>query len=318
MKRHQANDRPLRAALLVNAGFSALSALACLLASEAVANAVFTPDGNLLGFTPGEIVFELGILLLAFAGLVALIATRPVLSRGWVGAIIVADALWVIDSAALLVFFPDLLTATGFWIVLDVAVLVALFAAAQAAGLALLYQGASAITVERSGDRMTLAASLPTGAPPERAWQVISDQEGYADVADNIGTVEIVSGRGKGMVRRCSDTEGRSWRETCTLWEDGRAFAFRVHTEAEDYPYPIAELAGHWSLEPEAGGTRITMRFDVRAKPGLVNRALLGLMVAPFAKVCDRLLRRWAALMEGRDRRATTRPVAAPSAAPSA
>ncbi len=318
MTRHQANDRPLRAALLGNAGFSALSALACLLASGTIAKALSAPSATLLGLVAADIVFELGILLLAFAGLVALIATRPLLSRGWVAAIIAADALWVIDSVALLAVFPESLTTAGFWIVLDVAVVVALFAAAQAVGLALLYQGASTITVARSGDRMTLTASLPTRAPAERAWQVISDQEGYAEVADNIGKVEIVSGRGQGMIRQCSDTDGRSWRETCTLWEDGHAFAFRVHTEAEDYPYPIAELTGHWSLEPEARGTRITMRFEIRAKPGLVNRALLGLMVAPFAKVCDRLLRRWAALMEGRDRRATTRPVSAPSAAPSA
>ncbi len=307
MKRHQANDRPLRAALLGNAVFSALSGLACLLAADAVSTALFAQGVAPLGLAPADVVLELGILLLAFAGLVALIATRPTLSRGWAGAVIAADILWVLDSALLLAFFPDHLSAAGFRIVLDVAVLVALFAAGQTVSLALLYQDASEITVSRSGNRMTLTASLATSASAERVWQVMSDQEGYADVADNIGRVEILSGRGQGMIRRCSDTAGRSWRETCTLWEDGRAFAFRVHTEAEDYPYPIAELAGAWSLTPGTGSTRITMRFDIRAKPGLVNRALFALMAAPFARICDRLLRRWVSRMEGEARQVAAR-----------
>ena len=300
MTLHQANDRPLRWVLLANAGVSAISALACLLAAEAVANTIFAPGLSLFGLSAVELVFELGILLLAFAGCVALIATRRVLRRGWVWAVIAADALWVLDSWLLLAIFPDVLTPAGFGIVAGCAGLVALFAIDQLIGLATLYQGASRITVARSGDRMTPTAGITTSALPARVWQVMSDQEGYADVADNIGKVEIVEGRGAGMIRQCSDTDGKSWRETCTLWDEGRAFAFRVHTEAEDYPYPIAELTGKWSLAPAGHGTAIRMDFEIRAKPGLANGLLFRLMAAPFAKICDRLLQRWVGIMEDR------------------
>ena len=67
---------------------------------------------------------------------------------------------------------------------------------------------------------------------PEVAWQVMIDHEGYADVAYNLSKVEVVSGRGLGMCRRCYDTSGRGWGETCTLWEEGRAYAFSVDTHA--------------------------------------------------------------------------------------
>ncbi len=301
MKLHQANDTPLRWVLLANAAVSAVSGLACLLAADPVASSLFAPGESLFGWSAAGLVFELGILLLAFAGCVALIATRRLLRRGWVWAVIAADILWVLDSGLLLALFPEVLTPAGFWIVAACAGLVALFAIDQAVGLALLYQGPSRITVTRSGDRMTLTAGITTSAVPARVWQVMSDQEGYADVADNIGAVEIVEGRGAGMVRQCSDTDGKSWRETCTLWDEGRAFAFRVHTDAADYPYPIAELAGTWSLAAiDHGRTEIRMDFEIRAKPGLAKGLLFRLMAAPFAKICDRLLQRWVGIMEDR------------------
>jgi len=316
MTDHQANDRPLRRVLLANAGFSALAALACLSAAETVANAVFAPGLVLLALTPAEIVIELGILLLAFAGCVTFIATRPLLRRGWVWSVIAADVLWVLDSGLSLALFPETVTSPGFLIVAVIAAIVALFAAGQAIGLALLYQGESKITVSQSGDRMTLTASIVTTATAERVWQVMSDQEAYADVADNLSRVEVIAGQGVGMVRQCSDTDGRTWRETCTLWDEGRAFGFRVHTEAPGYPYPIAKLAGNWSLARDGHGTRISMEFDIQAKPGLMNRMLFGLMAAPFARICDRLLGRWVAVMEGQTAAAVASTTAAAASQP--
>lgn len=318
MKCHQANDAPLRRVLLANALFSAISGLACLVAAQGIADALFATDFSLLGLSPSETIFELGIGLLAFAMLVAFVAKRSLLGRGWAKLVIAADLLWILDSAILLAVYSGHFTPFGFEIVLIITVIVALFALGQSVGLALLYQGESDIRVARSGDRTTLTASLTTAAPAERVWQVMSDQERYADVADNISQVEILEGQGAGMIRRCRDNDGKAWTETCTLWDEGHAFAFRVHTEAADYPYPIAGLAGTWSLTSDGPGTRITMTFDIQAKPGLVNGLLFRLTAAPFAKICDRLLHKWVRIMDGVVEETVRRPATGHQAAQSA
>ncbi len=318
MTRHQANDALLRRVLLANAAFSAISALACVFAAQAIAGALFATEFSLLGLSPAEIIFELGIGLLVFATVVALVATRAMLGGRWAKLVIAADLLWVLDSAVLLTVYPGHFSPIGFEIILAAAAIVGLFALGQSLGLVLLYQGKSDIRVARNGDRTTLTASLTTIASAERVWQVMSDQERYADVADNISQVEILEGRGEGMIRQCRDNDGKSWTETCTLWDEGRAFGFRVHTEAADYPYPIAGLAGTWSLAPAGAGTRITMTFDIQAKAGLVNRLLFRLMATPFAKICDRLLLKWVRIIEGGVKETVRRPATGQQAAQSA
>jgi Polyketide cyclase / dehydrase and lipid transport len=136
-------------------------------------------------------------------------------------------------------------------------------------------------------------ASRIVPVPPEVAWQVMTDHSGYAEVADNLSKVEVVSGHGLGMVRRCQDTRGHGWSETCTAWEEGRAFAFTVHTGAPDYPYPLSELKGLWRVEPCQAGSKVTLEFVARAKWGLMGRCLLRLLVGPAEKICQRLLERW-------------------------
>ncbi|HJV74524.1 MAG TPA: hypothetical protein VJ654_09905 [Noviherbaspirillum sp.] len=76
-----------------------------------------------------------GIILLPFAALVAYIATRAQLSRGWVWAVVIANALWVIDSIVLLLsgwVSPSLL---GQAFVLAQALVVAVLAELEYVGL---------------------------------------------------------------------------------------------------------------------------------------------------------------------------------------
>ena len=76
------------------------------------------------------------------------------------------------------------------------------------------------------------------------------------------------------MVRRCWDTRGGTWRESCTRWEAGRSYTMEVDTS--HYPYPFRAMRGTWSVADAAdGGSRITMRFDYRMPWGSLG-ALLG------------------------------------------
>ncbi|MEX3008492.1 SRPBCC family protein [Hoeflea sp. TYP-13] len=299
MIRYQSNARPLRLVLAANGIFSLLTGIACLVAADGISALLFTQLFTLLGMSSATVIFELGIGLLAFAAFVLWTASQANISRGRAKLITAMDIGWVLASIDLLIFLPGLWTSAGAWIVGGVAAIVALFAIEQVFGLSVLYQGRHEVEAETDGRRLTLSATGFTKASPDRVWQVMSHHEAYADVADNLSKVEVLRGSGPDTERRCTDTNGRSWNETCTLWEEGRAFAFRVHTEAADYPYPIAQLTGTWSLAPVPGGTQITMVFKVTARSGLLNGLMFRFMAAPFSKVCDRLLVNWIAVMEG-------------------
>ncbi len=130
-------------------------------------------------------------------------------------------------------------------------------------------------------------------APVTKAWPVVSDVVGYADVAPNLSRAEVVSGEGQGMVRRCYDTKGKGWNETCSLWEEGYRYQMVVDTAAPDYPYPMKAMQGAWSVEPAGDATRIRMRFEYTLKGGPLGK-LMGFLMRPvFAKVCNELLDNW-------------------------
>ena len=300
MALYQSNARLLRMALYANGAFSLLTGAACLLAPDSIARWIFASESPLFRLAAPGLVLELGIGLLVFAAFVLWTASRSVISQLTAKIITVMDVGWVLGSAALLLFTPDLWTSAGVWTVASVAVAVGLFAMDQAIGLAVLYQGHNKIETKWDDGRLIMTASGQTSAAPERVWSVMTDHEGYAAVADNLSKVEVLDGTGADTQRRCFDTRGRGWTENCILWDEGRAFAFRVNTEAPDYPYPIAQLMGEWSLSADPEVTRIHMRFEISPKDGLLNGLMLRLMVGPFARTCDRLLMNWIAVMEDR------------------
>lgn len=129
------SDVILRRFLYANALFSAFSGLSALFAADSLAPLLFAKNFSLLGLTASGLVLELGIGLLIFAGLVCVTARRETLRSGWVKAIIIADILWVLESAAVLALFPHYFSAAGVGLTLAVALIVLLFAAGQAFGL---------------------------------------------------------------------------------------------------------------------------------------------------------------------------------------
>lgn len=125
MTPHRDHLSLLRLALRTNAAFSALSAVALLLASARLAELLGAPRTTLL-ITGG--------VLLLFAADLLVTASRDRISTSKALYFVVLDLLWVVGSAILLML-PSPLTATGKVTVLVVAIVVAAFAAAQAHGV---------------------------------------------------------------------------------------------------------------------------------------------------------------------------------------
>lgn len=124
---------------------------------------------------------------------------------------------------------------------------------------------------------------------PVPTWMVLVTAA--ARLAPNLSSVEVLDGQGEGMRRRCQDTRGRGWNETCTLWEEGHAFAAEVDTS--DYPYPLTAMRGRWAVEPRGDGSMISMRFEFTPRAGLAGSMFAIAMLAAFRPVLHRSVRGW-------------------------
>ena len=158
MTHPNANDRLLRLTLWANAAFSAVAALAFVAAPAAVAALLFARDFTLLGASPATLILELGIGLLIFAGFVAYTAWQKTIGLGQAKLIVLADLLWVVDSAVVLVAFPAFLTTAGFYGVLAVAAIVLVLAIDQVVGIARVRRGEAASANEAPRDRVSAAS----------------------------------------------------------------------------------------------------------------------------------------------------------------
>jgi hypothetical protein len=122
------------------------------------------------------------------------------------------------------------------------------------------------------------------------------DQDLYARLSPNLSRVgpfapvEGASGSG----RRCWDVRGRHWDETLTSWEAGRSFSVAVDTTAADYPYPLEEMRGRWSVA-ESGPARslVTMAFDVRPRPGMAGQAFAAALAGTGPGMMRRIISGW-------------------------
>lgn len=157
----------------------------------------------------------------------------------------------------------------------------------------------SQVSLRREGSRLCFRISREVKAPASLVWKVMTDHPGYAEVASNITRVEVVAGDGLGMQRRCYGPKAENWLETCDQYDEGRAFGFRVHTEAPDYPYPIAGLKGLWAVEPTDTGSVFSIRIEATPKGGWLARTLFALLAGgKFKAVLVDLAEAWAARME--------------------
>lgn len=241
----------------------------------------------------------LGMALVLFALHLSLMATNRFVTKGEVMLIVLADMGWVIASIGSVVLASDLFTGTGLLMVGVVAAFVGLFATGQYVGAGRIVAPQSRVSVHSKKGILTATLRREVDASAETVWNVMTDHPGYADVAGNISKVEVLSGEGIGMQRRCFGPKGENWPETCDYFEPGRSFGFRIHTEAPDYPYPISDLRGCWSVAPKGTGSEFSIDIEARPKGGFLARTLFSLLAKrQFKTVLVGLADAWSRRME--------------------
>lgn len=272
----------LQKALRLNAIFSSTSGITLLLYSNQIDDIFETNNPR---------VFQIiGLLLLFFTITIVyeIFKQRPIAVL-W---IIVQDFLWVLGSFIIIVFNPFEISKSGNSTIATIAFVVLFMGVNQTKALAQVDNG----TEE---GRKQLIYERNINATKQEVWKVISDVANYDKFAPNIDNVNIVSGKGQGMVRSCSHGED-SWTETCSMWIEEQSYSFIVDTSAPNYPYPfIKYLQGTWEVqEIDTNTTKIIMYFDLQYKHKYQNVFLHPILKGKFKKVVNKLLGNWQSILE--------------------
>jgi hypothetical protein len=245
-------------------------------------------SGDLLD-VPGVTVRVIGVGLVVFAaGLIVAAGARHGRLPGLTRAIAGADAAWVVASAVLIA--AGVFSVTGSVVVGATGLVVAGFAVLEVRGARRVVATGPAPDASPPLEAITVTAEADV--PTTEAWAIITDHELYGRLAPSLSRVEVTSADGPGLTRRCVNTKGQAWDETCTLWDEGRAYAVEVDTSA--YPYPLTIMRGRWSVEPAGKGrTRFGMDFVFQPRSTMSGRAFAWAMHLAFPRILRRILRGW-------------------------
>ncbi|WP_227287206.1 SRPBCC family protein [Boseongicola sp. H5] len=274
--------RPLRTALTANLVFSTLCGVALIVSGREI--------GVAMGALPGWFMTVLGVGLLGFGALIAFVLAR--LRIGWALIISGLDLLWVASTLPLLAV-PGLLTADGRLIVLLVAAVVAVLGFFQMRGIrTILAEGQDEEGIYRHCVR------LYSRAKPDALWAVIRDLGSISRYSTGLKASRLEGGSvaEPGAVRVCTNQQGQSWAEEVVSMDDpSRTVVLRFRAEAEDFPFPLDEMIGGWTVTPAANGTStVDIWWSVRPTRRRLGWVLLALMTIPL----DRDIRHIVAAME--------------------
>lgn len=291
------DDALLRRALLANAVFSGTSA---------VLVAAFAPSlAAILGSVPPGVLY-------AIAGVLALFAldlthqaraerVHPVRALG----ALLGDVAWVAGSAALLLVGGEVLSPAGRVVVAAVALVVAVFAVVQTAGLVTYARNEGGSTEAPS--RYVLRRVLD--APPEPVWALLRELDRIGDFYDALQSVEVHAGE-RGTRRTCIATGGRRWHEEILVLDDvRRELTLRFVAEDPDFPFPMKTMVGGWRVAPRGSGSEVTLWYEFRMTGGPVA-PLLATLIGPAME------RRMAPVLESLGREAARRDAEIPGVDP--
>jgi hypothetical protein len=275
--------RPLRTILRANAAFAAATGTVALAATGPIAEAIGVSEHRLISAT--------GATLVVFAAQLMFVSgLNGKLLRRSARLISASDFAWVAGTVAIITI-ADLRTR-GDLILAGIAAIVGTFGVLQlrsAAGVA-----------DDDGPQIVEVTRTLRGSADE-VWKVVTDHEAYGRVAPNLSKVKATGPNGPELTRRCWDTRGKYWDETCSLWDEGRRFVVDVDTDTENYPYPLQSLRGEWRVaQIDDSHTSVTIRFEIRPNPGPAGAAFAVAMTTGASLIVRRITNAWQDILTDR------------------
>ncbi len=147
---------------------------------------------------------------------------------------------------------------------------------------------------------MTLERSRIIDAPVSQVWKAVADLDDYHRHAASLVDTEVISGHGQDARRRCVDSSGNKWEETCTIWEPEHRYVIDVDvtTYPAKYRALFRSFRGSWTVEAVGDATNARIRFDaeLRRIPGMTR--LVRRLSAKSATDLDAILESYANTVE--------------------
>ena len=275
----------LRNLLRINSEFSLVTGTIGLVAA--------LPIASLFAVDQVWIIRALGAGLMGFAAVVFLVSgTKTSTLRTWGQIISLNDLGWVLGTLA--VIAVGWMSSAGVLVMGLTGLVVFVLAIAQMRArsrlIALLV--ASEATSNESPPVEILEFTRSSSSSMVELWPIMTDHSLYGELALNLKAVQSITPDGPGFERACTDSLGRTWSETCTLWEGGRRFDIDV--DISDYPYPLQVVQGSWRVDPgQQSASDIGMRFAIQPKPGLYGRLVVPSMHLTFTPILKRIAKGW-------------------------
>ena len=271
----------LKWALGLNFALSTVSGLAATFAS--------TTLSTVTGLGPTWLITAIGLGLLVFAAGIGWTLLRLRIGRALI--ISALDLLWVVGTLPL-PLIPGLLTSAGVMLVYVLAAIVGMLGVLQLFGIrAMLKEGAGPGCYRH-------CIRVASAADPDKLWPIVRNLGAMSRYSAGLSASRLEGGAepAPGMARVCTDHKGQSWAEEVKRLDDTeRLVLLRFRSEAEDFPFPLAELYGGWHVQANAkGGSAVDIWWIVRP-----NQPRLGwLIVALMTMTLDRDVPKIVAAME--------------------
>ena len=273
-------SRPLRAALLANAIFSASCALGMLFAPTWV--------GDRLGIQITMILQLIGVGLVVFAVDLVHKATRSRITTWRALYASTADFQWVLATIVGGVLFAENLSDSGLFTVSAVAVIVFAFGVWQLWGINRVHR------VPESGFYRH-CVPVHVNASAIAMWSVVSSLGDIQHYMPALKSSEVLDGKEPGVraIRRCVNQAGKAWAEECVTFEPGCRFTVRFLAEAPDFPFPARVMVGGWEVSSSGNGADVMVWWELQPKPAFLAPVLMPMLAfqgdRDFPKVIERM-----------------------------
>jgi hypothetical protein len=268
----------LRRALFANALFSLATGLLWVVAPGWTA--------AWLGDVAPWMLRLIGVGLLLFAAFLVWLARRPTPPASYALIATGADLIWVAGSAGLLLLPAPIFSATGARLVAGVAGVVLLFAVLQLAGLRALTRNRRGRTTARSAFEIKQRVEVS----PAAIWDLVRDLEGIGRFSADLEQVEV-TGERIGARRTCENTSGDRWTENVTGWDDtARTLTLQFDAEAPDFPLPVEEMYGGWSVHAAGDHADVTIWYEYTLPWGLPGEIAAPLIAQRFRGMMEATL----------------------------